>query len=171
MYLTSFADCRITDIECMLQQKAGLSEMGQLMQLMFSKFRRGEDPESLYHSEISHAINIRKDRFGTYRTWTMFFSDSAGALGLLGTVQGMYVTFIGGTLNPTKILDGMALALATTIVGLVNSLILTLVLTSISHFFDRQIEKTYEKTEELRDMMKNNVMPEPQTVPERGMAV
>ncbi|MCX6601773.1 MAG: MotA/TolQ/ExbB proton channel family protein [bacterium] len=168
LYVMSFGESRLSDLEKELQKKSGLSEMGQLIQLMISKFRRGEDLEGLYHSEVSHAVNVRKDRFGTYRTWTMFFSDAAGALGLLGTVLGMYITFTGGTLSNQKILNGMSLALATTIVGLVNSLILTLVLTSLSHLFDRQIEKSYEKGEEMRDVMKTYV--DPSRMTEREVA-
>ncbi|MBU0509055.1 MotA/TolQ/ExbB proton channel family protein [bacterium] len=154
LYCTPFAETSVGQIGQLLREWGQRSEMGQLLHLMFAKARRDEGNDDLYHAEIAHATGMRRDQFNTYRAWTQFLSDAAGALGLLGTVVGMYMTFFGGKLQETRILHGMAIALATTIVGLVISLILGLFLTFLSHVFDRQMEKTREKADELRHVLK-----------------
>ncbi len=60
-----------------------------------------------------------------------FISDSEGALGLLGTVWGMYTTFMGGIMQPQYIIGGMGVALVTTLYGLIASLIINLFTTEI----------------------------------------
>ena len=77
-----------------------------------------------FHDEIANYIQLQQNRFGTFKSRLAFLSDTAGALGLLGTVWGMFVTFFGGNLDSQRILNGMGLALITTLIGLVVSMIL-----------------------------------------------
>ena len=67
-------------------------------------------------------------------------SDTAGALGLLGTIWGMYTTFIGGNLQPEQILSGMGIALVTTLLGLIVSIILNVFSTGVVKMFSNRLD-------------------------------
>ena len=102
------------------------------------------------HSELVFYMDQENEKFETYRNWLNFLSDSAGALGLLGTVWGVFLTFFGGNLDSEKILNGMGVALITTLLGLVVSLIINLFSTQIYGAFQRRLELVTRKADELR---------------------
>ncbi len=93
-----------------------------------------------FGSETSSFIQNLKDQFNTFVTRMYYLSDTAGALGLLGTVWGMFMVFFGGTMLMDEILHGMGVALATTIVGLIISITLNTFTTLISNKFDRHLD-------------------------------
>ncbi len=93
-----------------------------------------------FGSETSSFIQNLKDQFNTFATRMFYLSDTAGALGLLGTVWGMFMVFFKGTMVMDDILHGMGVALATTIVGLIISIILNTFTTLISNKFDRHLD-------------------------------
>jgi len=119
---------------------------------MLSQFRATRNPESM-SAQIERHLTVRQDWFKPYQNWLGFLSDSAGALGLLGTVLGMFQTFFGGSLDKDKVLHGMGLALITTLVGLVVSLVLNFVLTLVRNHFDRSLDRQYQKLTEIRQAM------------------
>ncbi|RJP82328.1 MAG: MotA/TolQ/ExbB proton channel family protein [Candidatus Zixiibacteriota bacterium] len=151
---TAFGRMSTPELERELQSQAGRSRLGKLLWLLLQLHREDTQNDDDYHNEINLTAKERQEGFQTFRNWMTFLADAAGALGLLGTVVGIYMTFYGGSLDPAKILNGMGVALSTTLVGLVISLILNLVATSLSHMFDRQIEVSYRKAEELRFALK-----------------
>lgn len=116
---------------------------------MISQYEQTRNAESL-QSAIEHHITVRQDGFKPYKNWMDFLSESAGALGLLGTVLGMFQTFFGGTLDKDKILHGMGVALITTLVGIIVSLLLNLLLTVLRNHFDKMLDGHYHKLSELR---------------------
>lgn len=154
----SFQRASSVEIETELKSKAGASELGHLLRLLFTLHKAGNGTEEDFHNEVAHAAKTRQERFGTFRNWMIFLSDSAGALGLLGTVMGMYSTFWGGALDAVQVVSGMGIALSTTLVGIVISIALNLVATLLSNYFDRQMELTYNKAEELRFALKSGAM-------------
>jgi hypothetical protein len=79
-----------------------------------------------------------------------FLSETAGALGLMGTVWGMFTVFFQGTAQQDVILRGMGIALITTLLGLVVSIILNFASTELSTFFSRRLELVSLKSDELR---------------------
>ncbi len=103
-----------------------------------------------FHDEIANYIQLQQDRFGTFKSRLSFLSDTAGALGLLGTVWGMFVTFFGGNLDSQRILNGMGLALVTTLIGLVVSMILNFCATEIFSVFNKRMELVSTKADEFR---------------------
>lgn len=103
-----------------------------------------------FHDEIANYIQMQQDRFNTFRGRLAFLSDTAGALGLLGTVWGMFVTFFGGNLDSQRILNGMGIALVTTIVGLVVSIILNFCATEVFSIFNKRMELISSKADEFR---------------------
>jgi biopolymer transport protein ExbB/TolQ len=116
---------------------------------MIGQYEQTRNAESL-QSAIEHHITVRQDGFKPYKNWMDFLSESAGALGLLGTVLGMFQTFFGGTLDKDKILHGMGVALITTLVGIIVSLLLNLLLTVLRNHFDKMLDGHYHKLSELR---------------------
>jgi biopolymer transport protein ExbB/TolQ len=103
-----------------------------------------------FHDEVANYIRLQQDRFTTFKGRLGFLSDTAGALGLLGTVWGMFVTFFGGNLDSQRILNGMGLALVTTLIGLVVSVILNFFSTEVFSIFNKRLELISSKADEFR---------------------
>jgi biopolymer transport protein ExbB/TolQ len=102
------------------------------------------------HDEISNYNRFHQDNFTIYRSRIDFLSDTAGALGLLGTVWGMFMVFSTGNLEKEQILAGMGVALLTTLLGLIVSIILNFFTTVIQSYFSKYLEKVVDKADELR---------------------
>ncbi len=103
-----------------------------------------------FHDEIANYIQLQQERFNTFKSRLSFLSDTAGALGLLGTVWGMFVTFFGGNMDSQRILNGMGLALITTLIGLVVSIILNFFSTEVFSVFNKRLELISAKADEFR---------------------
>ena len=102
------------------------------------------------HDEISNYVQYQQDRFDTFKRRIEFLSDTAGALGLLGTVWGIFAVFSQGLLDDQIILTGMGVALISTLLGLVVSIILNLSSTEIFSLFNKRLDRIAEKSDELR---------------------
>ncbi|MBD3289664.1 hypothetical protein GF337_12735 [candidate division KSB1 bacterium] len=116
------------------------------MLYIYKNTERAED----FHYEITNFDQLQQDKFATFQGRMSFLSDTAGALGLLGTVWGMFITFSKGILDNQVILTGMGLALVTTLMGLVTSIILNFFSTQIQAAFRRKIDRMLEKSDQLR---------------------
>jgi len=110
---------------------------------------------SVLNEERSSFMDGMKARFSVFTNWMTFLSDAAGALGLLGTVIGMFTTFFGagGEFDNRKVLDGMGIALITTLLGIMVSLILNLFTTIVTNFHNRNLEYVMQKSDEFRLMV------------------
>lgn len=106
--------------------------------------------EGMLHDEITNFVQFQQDQFDVFRRRMEFLSDTAGALGLMGTVWGMFTVFFQGTAEQDVILRGMGIALITTLLGLVVSIILNFSATEISTFFNKRLEQVSTKSDELR---------------------
>lgn len=102
------------------------------------------------HEEIANYIRYQQDRFDTFKRRVDFLSDTAGAIGLLGTVWGIFVVFSQGLLDDQIILSGMGIALISTLLGLVASIILNLSSTEIFSLFNKRLDRIASKSDELR---------------------
>jgi biopolymer transport protein ExbB/TolQ len=122
---------------------------GRLYAMMLSIFHSTGAVRD-FHDEIANYIQMQQERFATFKGRLAFLSDTAGALGLLGTVWGMFVTFFGGNLDSQRILNGMGIALVTTIVGLVVSVILNFFATEVFSLFNKRMELISSKGDEFR---------------------
>jgi hypothetical protein len=124
--------------------------MGQLLLGLVNLYNVSGSTQAI-QQEISNYLQYVQDRFDSFRGRMAFLSDSAGALGLLGTVWGMFLTFFGGNLGDSeKILNGMGVALVTTLIGLVVSLILNFSTTELFSLFNRRLDLITQKSDELR---------------------
>ena len=145
---TSFSQMDVEDIDNMVSHNQG-SILGKTLGHLIDFHRAGGHAESI-HNELVFYVDQENEGFETYRNWLHFLSASAGALGLLGTVWGVFLTFFGGNLDSEKILNGMGVALITTLLGLGVSLIINLFSTQIYGAFQKRLELVTRKADELR---------------------
>lgn len=103
--------------------KDSKSTLGKLMNKLCELWRRDPGAEAL-QVEIKGELETQKEGYELGRNFAVLLSDTAGALGLLGTVLGMYETFMPGRLDATQVIVGMGVALVTTIGGLIVSILL-----------------------------------------------
>lgn len=141
---------RVTLVDVMRVIKNNKNSMlSQLFKRMLDLYQTRKSAEG-FSDEIVDFVQIQQDRFQTFQTKMAFFSDTAGALGLLGTVWGMFLTFFGGDLEKHKILSGMGVALVTTLMGLVVSVFLNLFTTQTYSYFRKRIDKVTDLASEFR---------------------
>jgi len=105
---------------------------------LYEVYKATRDTDN-FNEELSTYSQQLKDKFNPFLTRLSYLSDTAGALGLLGTVWGMFLTFFSGSMEQKEIIQGMGIALATTIIGIVVSLILNTFTTIISNRFDKHL--------------------------------
>ncbi|MCI0511787.1 MotA/TolQ/ExbB proton channel family protein [candidate division KSB1 bacterium] len=121
-------------------EKAGAkTTVFELFSKLYEVFKATRSTDG-FNSELDSYLGYLKDKFNPFMTRLGYLSDTAGALGLLGTVWGMFLTFMSGNMEQTEVIQGMGIALATTIIGLVVSLILNTMTTLVSNMFDHHLE-------------------------------
>lgn len=126
------------------------SMLAELEATMINVFQTTEDADTL-HEEIANYIQFQRDRFDIFRSRIDFLADTAGAIGLLGTVWGILTVFTGGGIDDEqRVLAGMGVALISTLLGLVVSITLNLISTEVYSFFDDRLEQIEDKADELR---------------------
>jgi biopolymer transport protein ExbB/TolQ len=123
-----------------------------LFQQMINTFDKTRKAEAL-QDDVNHYLQSEKDSLDGFNRIIGFLSDTAGALGLLGTVWGIFVVFYAGKMDGPSILKGMSIALITTLVGLIISLLLNLGALSVFSLFNRQLKRISERAEELRQVL------------------
>ncbi|MFQ5631270.1 MAG: MotA/TolQ/ExbB proton channel family protein [bacterium] len=133
--------------QSVLQAKSSL--LSVLLAKQIDLFENTKKVEVL-HEELNSFVALQREHFTRFSNRMSFLSDTAGALGLLGTVWGMFLTFFGGTLDSQRILHGMGIALITTLLGLVVSIVINFASTEVSNFFNRRLERVFEVADNLR---------------------
>lgn len=124
----------------------------RLFSKMIATFNKTNHAEPM-GNEVNQFMNGERESFETFNRVVNFLSDSAGALGLLGTVWGIFMTFHSGKMDGPTILHGMSVALITTLVGLIISLFLNLGATYVFTLFNDQLKQITGKAEELRQAL------------------
>jgi biopolymer transport protein ExbB/TolQ len=148
LYATDYGRASLDEITRLVsgQEESMLSSLQSTMLNVFHT-RPGE---GLLHDEITNFVAFQQDQFSVFRRRMEFLSDTAGALGLMGTVWGMFTVFFQGTAQQDVILRGMGIALITTLLGLVVSIVLNFAATELSSFFSKRLEQVSMKSDELR---------------------
>jgi len=123
--------------------------LSRLAATLINVFQTRRNADSL-HDEIANYVQFQHDKFTTFRTRIDFLSDTAGALGLLGTVWGMFIVFFSGNLDKQVILTGMGIALLTTLLGLIVSIFLNFFSTVASGIYNKRLDQVIKKSDELR---------------------
>ena len=144
-------DFRTMSLQQIVRTISGQREsmMARLHAIMLNVFNSQQEQADL-HDEISNFVRFQQDHFDTFRRRVDFLSDTAGALGLLGTVWGIFTVFSQGLLDDQVILTGMGFALITTLLGIIVSIVLNLSSTEVSSYFNRRLDRIAEKSDELR---------------------
>ncbi|MDH3272066.1 MAG: MotA/TolQ/ExbB proton channel family protein [Gemmatimonadota bacterium] len=132
-----------------LVSRQGASMLASLHATLVNVFQT-RPAEGLLHDEITNFVRFQQDQFDVFRKRMEFLSDTAGALGLMGTVWGMFTVFFQGTAEQDVILRGMGIALITTLLGLIVSIILNFGSTELSTLFNKRLERVSTKSDELR---------------------
>ncbi|GEM_PF-3536507 len=126
------------------------SKIAQLLDRLCDLWQRDSTAEAL-QVEIDSFVKSIKERYEVGRSFAVLLSDTAGALGLLGTVLGMYQTFMPGQLESSQIISGMGVALVTTIGGLIVSIILNFGISWAHSTFHRHMELVAERADLFRN--------------------
>lgn len=128
------------------------SRLARIMRQIISTFNKTKQAEPI-GADVNQFLLSERESFETFNRVTGFLSDSAGALGLLGTVWGIFQTFHAGKLDGPTILQGMSISLVTTLVGLIISLALNMGATYVFALFNDQLKLLSAKAEELRQAL------------------
>jgi biopolymer transport protein ExbB/TolQ len=147
-------EIRPNDIRSMLHvmKSEQTNRASRLFNQMISTFNKTNHAEPI-SNDVNQYLNLERESFETFNRINNFLSDSAGALGLLGTVWGIFMTFHAGKMDGPTILHGMSVALVTTLVGLIISLVLNLGATYVFTLFNDQLKKIAGRAEELRQSL------------------
>ena len=133
-------------------QMSNPNRASKLMHQLISTFKKTNSAESIGES-ITMFVGEQRQSFETFQRVIGFLSDTAGALGLLGTVWGIFQRFHAGKMDGPTILQGMSVSLVTTLVGLIISLILNMGATSVFALFNNQLTLLSTRAEELRQAL------------------
>ena len=145
---TPFTDFSLDQISKTLSRQPQ-HMLSVVMAKLLNVFQTNRNADYL-HDEISNFARFRQDAFNSFRNRIDFLSDTAGALGLLGTVWGMFMVFSSGTLERDAILAGMGLALMSTLLGLLVSIMLNFASTLTEGYFTKRLSRVTNKADELR---------------------
>lgn len=124
----------------------------RLMYQMIATFDKTNRAEPI-GDDINQFLTAERESFETFNRINGFLSETAGALGLLGTVWGIFQTFHAGKLDGPTILQGMSISLVTTLVGLIISLMLNMGGTYVFTMFNGQLNLIANRAEELRQAL------------------
>lgn len=144
-----FKELAIEQIEQKVIDTAKTNSISGLLFKLVQIYRETGSSER-FNDEIIKYKQGLQEKFDTFKNRMWFISDSEGALGLLGTVWGMYTTFMGGLMDPQSIIAGMGVALVTTLYGLIASLIINLFTTEIIAMFNKNLDALTEKSHEFQ---------------------
>ncbi len=128
------------------------NRVSRLFSQIIGTFEQTNQTESI-NENINQFVASESHSFERFSRVNGFLSESAGALGLLGTVWGIFVTFYSAKLDGPTILRGMSIALITTLTGLIISLVLNTCGTYLYTFSNRQLNLIVSKANELRQAL------------------
>jgi len=135
-----------------LIRNSNSTRASRLMYQMITTFDKTNRAEPI-GDDINQFLVAERDSFETFNRVNGFLSETAGALGLLGTVWGIFQTFHAGKLDGPTILQGMSISLVTTLVGLIISLVLNMGGTYVFSIFNGQLNLLANRAEELRQAL------------------
>ena len=136
----------------------GKSRIGRLLSDAAGMFRQSANV-SLIGSEAEFYREKEEHRFNTFESRMAFLADTAGGLGLLGTVWGIYRGFAAkaGAQSNDDLLAAMGIALVTTFMGIVVSVIINWMSTEMGAAFRARIMAATEKIEDYREVLVKDI--------------
>ncbi len=134
--------------------KSAASRVGRLLQDAQTLYGQSGNL-SLIGAEAEFYREKEEHRLGTFESRMAFLADTAGGLGLLGTVWGIYRGFAAKSVvqNNQDLLAAMGLALVTTFLGIVVSVIINWMATEMGAMTRNRTMAALEKIENYRDAL------------------
>jgi|GEM_PF-3038555 len=153
IYKTEMGKLERTDFEAAAKKGAD-SRVGRLLGDAMSVFRQSADM-SLISAEAEFYREKEEHRFNTFEARMAFLADTAGGLGLLGTVWGIYRGFAAKAVAQSNddLLAAMGIALVTTFMGIVVSVIINWMSTEMGAAFRSRIMDAMEKIDDYREVL------------------
>ena len=147
---------RLRDMQSLLEaiQNSASNRAARLFRQTVFTFNKTGRAEPI-RDDANQFLSGERNSFETFNRVMNFLSDTAGALGLLGTVWGIFATFHSGRLDGPTILEGMSVALVTTLVGLIISSILNMGATAVFALFNKQLNLLSSRAEQVRQALLN----------------
>ncbi len=121
---------------------------------LYARFLSGilqlrHSPEAIGH-EVSDIATAAHSAYARTQRIVTYCSSTAGGLGLLGTLAGIYALFSAGTRDPQTIFAGIAIAVVSTLLGIVTSILLEFFETVMHGYVSRYIESAQTWAQEVR---------------------
>jgi len=157
VYKADIANMAISDVDALITRNEK-SRVGRLLKDASGICRQSADM-SMISSEAEFYREKEEHRFNTFEARMAFFADTAGGLGLLGTVWGIYRGFAAKSVSQSNedLLAAMGIALVTTFMGIVVSVILNWMSTEMGAAFRGRIMSALEKVEDYREMLVKDI--------------
>ncbi len=157
IYKADIANLSSDDVDKLISRNEK-SRVGRLLKDAAGVYRQSADM-SLISSEAEFYREKEEHRFNTFESRMAFFADTAGGLGLLGTVWGIYRGFAAKSVSQSNddLLAAMGIALVTTFMGIVVSVILNWMSTEMGAAFRGRIMSALEKVEDYREMLVKDI--------------
>jgi biopolymer transport protein ExbB/TolQ len=130
------------------------SRLGKLLAETADVYRQTGDL-SLLSTEAEVYREREEHRFNTFESRMAFLADTAGGLGLLGTVWGIYRGFAAKAVAQTneELLAAMGVALVTTFLGIVVSVIINWMSTETGAAVRGRIMTAIGRVDEYRELL------------------
>ena len=100
--------------------------------------------------EVTSLLDSARASYGRTERAITFLSSTAGGLGLLGTLVGIYVLFSAGSRDPQTIFAGIGIAVISTLLGIVVTIVLELLEVLTHGWASRYLERTEEWATRVR---------------------
>ena len=137
-----------------LVQRTSQSRIGKALVEAGGLYRQAGDL-SLLSTEAEIYREREEHRFNTFESRMAFLADTAGGLGLLGTVWGIYRGFAAKAVAQTneELLAAMSVALVTTFLGIVVSVIINWMSTETGASVRGRIMTAISKVDDYRELL------------------
>ena len=135
-------EVKIKEVRWALKARKGRRDRESLwatLQGLIEMWEGGAGSVALSQEVTIHLTAARETYLRTQR-YIAFLASTAGGIGLLGTLVGIYVLFSSGSRDPQTIFAGIAIAVVSTLLGIVVAILLELLEAVLSSRVGRYIE-------------------------------
>ena len=141
-------DLRVEDLRRAVQQSTD-SLYARLLVGMVELWSAGAGSPAL-GQEVTYLVDSARASYGRTERAITFLSSTAGGLGLLGTLVGIYVLFSAGSRDPQTIFAGIGIAVISTLLGIVVTIVLELLEVLTHGWASRYLERAEEWATQIR---------------------
>ena len=159
LWFALFGDGAMAEGDVMKALKACENEPSAMSNILSTAFQHVEDGYDVIQEAVNGAADLETERLMQRLTWISVCSNLGPSLGLLGTVQGMILTFqalaSGGAGDASMLANSIGQALWTTAGGLIVSIPTITLFYSLRNKANRLIMRMTALTMELLKGLRN----------------